>query len=470
MKECEPEQLYDDLDVEITDLDGQSRRGLAHYHRRQVTAVTTTFVILAILLIAASNVSARALLGGLFTRQNPQVSPSATILPGEGEFYIEGDPSWGQLWIDNRPIRALPIPGVDLPLHLAPGQHVLTWRATPFYDQQCILTVPPRFASDSCENDVNGYTHGNVAASIVTFAETLNLLLPDLGNALKQTMQAALDSLQTTDVVQPGEAYVLDPQNPACKPGKDEPSCYGIAKQPLRATLQVRLDTNPATNEMCTDPEPFCTYLHIDCYSLCSMNLYNVDAWNVYVPALASWTFTTLDGQVIERDVPDNSIWDFVTEKRQDELLIPLHILWNAAHTTWHVDVFPSASGVSASHEQFGMPVVACAAAMASAQLLLPPVYSNGEPLDWQWAFASGILSASGCVAVATLSLQQFQQITPADVPIPFCLHRFGVILAANLAAHQFWPSLPVADEQEQRLAQQLAAYLTFNNVQPGKR
>jgi hypothetical protein len=36
-------------------------------------------------------------------------------------------------------------------------------------------------------------------------------------------------------------------------------------------------------------------------------------------------------------------------------------------------------------------------------------------------------------------------------------LHRFGIILAANDAAHRYLPFLPLADTYEQKLAQQLA-------------
>lgn len=35
-------------------------------------------------------------------------------------------------------------------------------------------------------------------------------------------------------------------------------------------------------------------------------------------------------------------------------------------------------------------------------------------------------------------------------------LHRFGVALAANAAAHRYWPWLPVADPHEQETAQTL--------------
>jgi hypothetical protein len=54
---------------------------------------------------------------------------------------------------------------------------------------------------------------------------------------------------------------------------------------------------------------------------------------------------------------------------------------------------------------------------------------------------------------------QQNTQFTPA-FPAIFLLHRFGVILAANDAAHHYFPFLPLASIYEQKLAQQLAAGL----------
>jgi hypothetical protein len=53
------------------------------------------------------------------------------------------------------------------------------------------------------------------------------------------------------------------------------------------------------------------------------------------------------------------------------------------------------------------------------------------------------------CQATATSTISHTE--------LAYCLHRFGVNLAANEVAQRYWPYLPVADAGEQRLAQQLA-------------
>jgi hypothetical protein len=43
---------------------------------------------------------------------------------------------------------------------------------------------------------------------------------------------------------------------------------------------------------------------------------------------------------------------------------------------------------------------------------------------------------------------------------VAYCLHRFGVLLAANDLAHQQWPYLPVANAREKQLTQRLVSIL----------
>jgi hypothetical protein len=43
---------------------------------------------------------------------------------------------------------------------------------------------------------------------------------------------------------------------------------------------------------------------------------------------------------------------------------------------------------------------------------------------------------------------------------VAYCLHRFGVLLAANDVAHHQWPYLPVANAREKQLAQRLVSIL----------
>ncbi len=135
-----------------------------------------------------------------------------------------------------------------------------------------------------------------------------------------------------------------------------------------------------------------------------------------------------------------------------DESLISLRITWDSLG--WHVIV---PTGTSVQDSSFLNPT--CASTQDEVGPLEPPADANG-PVYLQWQFASGTLPATGCLAVGTP--QQNAGITPTPTYSPplvvYCLHRFGVLLAANDLAHRSWPYLPLADTYEQRLAQQLAA------------
>ena len=469
MKESEPR--YDDAEVEITDLDadvanehestrepsparvGSQARLCARRHRRPLTAASVALVALAVLLILASSASIRNLAGSLLARHNPSPTVAPTILLDSDLFYIDAAPPWGHLAIDGRYIAGLPIPGFGAPLRLSPGRHTLTWRASPFYDQQCTLTVPPNYASDTCEVDDGAYTYppGGLSISAISFEESLSTLPLELSAALASAAQVALAGKRSVGTVRSGELYALAPDNPACRPAATEPLCYAVAAQPLQAALNYQLDTGGHSNENCLDPQPNCSQQYQSCYVFCAAQSSPTGEWSVLVPVLPLWTFTTLSGAVVERDIPDNSLSDFATGRMTDELLMPLLITWNG--TEWNVLVPPTTNLQQVGI--FNNP--ACAAAASTLQSFEPPADASGQPVYLQWQFASGANPAAGCVGVGSPTSQQPFN-TPEAIPAPGVLYRFGVIVAVNDEAHRFWPQLPLADAYERQLAQQLLA------------
>ncbi len=469
MRDTEPEQSLDDFEVEITDLDEQRRPGRISpsspsrlwigEHKRPFALTSITLAALVLLLLVTSLPSIVALLA----HPAPTVAPTPTFFPGEDLFYVLADPPWGRLFVDGRVVKRLPIPNADPPLQLSPGHHTLTWQADPFYDQQCSLSVPANFAVDTCISNSTIAIQGGALTTIVTFAESLNTLSPDLGDAMKATVQAALDTRQSTSIVQPGEAYTLAPNNPTCRPGRGEPSCYAIATQPLRAALHLRLDTNASSNDYCNnDPETNCTRFNASCYFFCSTGTESANAtdiWDVFAPVLSLWTFATMQGKVLEQDVPDNSLWDYASGRISDESLLRMSIAWDPLRTRWSVTLSDPGS------QQSGLLGPSCSAASDNAQLLPPPSNAKGEPLDIQWQFVSSANSADGCLSIGSASPQQYFDVTPANVPISYFLFRFGVLLAANDTAHQFWPYIPLATGNAENIAQQL---ISIANNQPG--
>jgi hypothetical protein len=476
MGDLEHRQPQDDFTIEIADINelgetvadsdsgtpsaaqpptaGLEPRFSPRQRRRQLI-ITSAIVVLAFLVILGSTASVRELVSGVFIRPAP--TPVPTLAPGVDLFYVQGSPPWGHLSIDGHPIARLPNIGVNPPLRLSRGQHTLVWQAKPFQAQSCTLSVPARYDTDSCVNKETVQVSG-LLASIISFSVSLATLPGEQRTALIQAARAVIDTLQSTDTLRPGELYALSPQDPECKPSRPEPLCYATAKQPLKATLSLLLDTDAATNESCAGPQPGCTFLYQNCHLFCTGSEPASPAtqeWDVFAPARVAWDFATLDGRVLVRDVPDNSFWDYATGQINDEFLMPLRIMWDSLE--WHVTV---PSDASVRNTAFLNP--ACAATQQRVQLLQPPVGASGSPVYPQWQFASGPLPAAGCLAVGTPQQNAFTTTAPSTSPhlVAYCLHRFGVLLAANDTAHRFWPDLPMPDAYEQRLAQQLAALI----------
>lgn len=457
MGEVEPEASQNDFELEISDLDESDlparlshRAHLLSRPPGRLLILLNGLLLLTVVLLLISTPSVRNLVSGIFIP--PVSTPTATIVPGTDLFYITAEPSWGHLSVD-RHSTSLPTIGVDPPLRLAHGQHVLTWQANPFQTQQCTLSIPGNYATDTCR--LNGtiqlHLRSGISAWVITFSVSLATLSTSLRASLLQTAQTALDTQQSIVTVQPGERYALAPDDSACQHTAPEVQCYTTAHQPLRAHLHFQLDTNEHSTEMCIDPEPGCTFIHQDCRLFCVNSLAassSTQVWDVFAPALSLWTFTTMDGQVLARDVPDNSAWDHANGQRMDEPLMELNITWDSRG--WHVVSFDNTG------QPFGYFSPVCAAAQENVGNLQPPADANGLAIDLQWQFVPATPPASGCVVVGTPHPGDLVTPTPTHAPplVVDCLYRFGVLLAANQSSQQPLWRLPPADTYEQQLVQ----------------
>ena len=338
---------------------------------------------------------------------------------------------------------------IDPPLRFERGQHQLVWQADPFLAQRCTVSVPPNFA-DTCSDHETTQDSSGLSAWVITFSESLATLA---GTPRAALLQAALDARQSTDTVRPGEHYVLAADNPTCSRNDAQGfQCYATSSRPLRATLSFRLDTNEASNETCIDIQPGnCTLNYQDCRLFCTGSFLassSTPEWDVVAPVLSLWTFATMDGRVLARDVPDDSAQDYATGQTLDESLVQLHITWDSLG--WHVAV-----SVTMGSQGSGYFDPVCAAMTQQVRPLNPPADANGEPLYLQWQFASGTLPAAGCLAVGTSQPEDgLTTPTPPHAPQPvfYYLHRFGVLLAMNKLAQSAGLLVPLADAYEQQL------------------
>lgn len=468
METTESEQPQDDFDVKITNIDKPDddlhasetsqppspRHFWAQWRWLQL-AITVALAVLAVLIMLSTTAPMRDLVVGAFIHPGPM--PTPTLASGLDLFYVQGDPAWGQLSIDGQAIARLPVIRTDPPLRLARGRHVLTWRAYPFVPQVCTVSVPFNFTAGTCLVNETVQLDSDISAWVIRFPVSLDALPDEQRATLVRATQAALDVQQSIDTVRPGELYVLSPQSPACHPARPQPVCYAVAREPLQARLSFQLDTNTRLDEACLSPETSgaCTLSGRDCHLFCTSILSASSSgqeWDIVVPARVVWTFATASGQILEHDVSDNSLADYITGDPIDEVLVPLSIMWDGQN--WQVT-----SRIGVRSVSFFDPICVLTERYAISPFL-NTANINNTSASVQWQYASGARLATGCVAIGTL--QQSQPLPPVPTPSlsmkPYCLHRFGVLLAANEVAERYWPGLPLADAYEQQVAKQLAA------------
>ncbi len=230
---------------------------------------------------------------------------SAPVAIGDDLFYIEAYP-WGSVSIDSQTIAHLPIPGQDQPLRLSRGLHRIVWHAVPFQPESCIVFVPPQILNEpSCpyETDVSALAQGR----LVTFAPSLTNLPNNQRTALLQQAQAALDILQSSDIVQPGEEYATSPSNGVIS--------VKTAASSLHATLNIQLDTNSTSGRVCPQSNDLCqSPTGQDCRQFCTLQTLGLSpvgqaqlpplstsqkTWDVVAVVYAYWDYRTLSGQLV---------------------------------------------------------------------------------------------------------------------------------------------------------------------------
>jgi hypothetical protein len=474
MGDVESEQSQDDFEVEIADLDelgraansSKSARSLLHprfspRQRRLQSAITSSIVVLVILIILGSSAQVRELVGSRLP--GPTATPSAASGPETGLFYFQTSPSWGHLSLDGRVVAHLPGIGIDPPLRLARGRHVLEWRAEPFLAQRCVVTVPTNFDADSCHHQSSMQVGNGLIVSIITFSESLKMLPVTQRAMLIQAVLAELGAARYSEVVKTGEPYALasaiagSEHNP-CRLTSQLVLCYAIAAQPLKATLSFQLNTGTSQNEPCTNSGP-CSIDGQDCRLFCDTSeivgpawssLPALLGWNAIVLMRPLWQYATLDGQIIAHDQVDTFIGG-----QGNEYLVLLNIVWE--NPRWSIS-FPFSSSLLHPQLFFNDPV--CDSATNDTQTLQSQtINNNGMRIQAQYPLAPGANLAEGCIVEITQ--QPVLSITPtpsAPSQVAYFLHRFGVLLAVNELAHRLWPFLPVANAYEKQLAQQLVS------------
>lgn len=451
MNQNEHEDSQDDFELEITGLDDmagetppviraqQKSLFFLRRHRRLATFATTCFIALVVLLLLFSIAPTRQLL-------NPAGQQNTF------SYRLDASPPWGHLSVDGQVVSIAS--GRNYPLfNLARGQHTLSWRADPFPPQQCTLAIPVGSGIDTCKHPPIPPASGGTD-SYISFPADVTLLSPQQRNALLQATQVTFDRLQSSEMVRAGELYAQTGETgglnlPSCTVLQVAALCLADARQPLKATLRVQLDTKISPRVSCQAGA--CSSEGQNCHLFCAPFAYDSPdlavsstRWPAYVYVQLFWQFTTLQGQVIV----DNQADTFI-RGQQNDISVPLNITWNGRQ--WGVSIARTGDYVYSEN-----PV--CAAAMNDLYNLESAVpattaqdtYPSVNPVQ-------GTTFASGCLIA--LKLQKGGSLLPtpaASPPVVACImQRFGVLLAVNDAAHRLFPFLHVANAYEKQLAQQ---------------
>ncbi|TME06456.1 MAG: hypothetical protein E6I80_13715 [Chloroflexi bacterium] len=474
----EHEQPQDDFEVEIISLDQPSIigdrnnipfvplppkiRSTRHQPNWSLRlAIVASAVLLAFQVIPNSFSTMQSMMQQAVLPLIPASTPA--LPPGYDSFYMDKDIPWAKVFVDGHQIR-LPRIGVDEPLKLGRGHHLISWLAAPFQPQSCLLSIP--FASDdTCRFAFDTVVHKSSLYQVILLHESLNTLPLEQRTALVGTIQVVLGKLFTSEMVQPGEQYARE-------------SGPVTARQPLRATLHFQLDTN--SNWVCfanmqTHSGLLCGIDRQDCRQLCSAPWQFrqqrtaasiASGWFALAMTRSSWNYATGNGRIVARDQPVG----FVGPGLGQQLLL-LRIAWDSV---WHVNVllgpdlgppiytYTKTRGINGKYQPFITGAVQVAddpACIVARQFVLSgqaPGPQAGESTDAIVRLISASNPAIGCLVVATATDKT--DTTPAPIlPTARYIVRFGLLLAANPVAYLLRPGVPRADAYELSLVQQLA-------------
>lgn len=176
-------------------------------HRRVSVFGTVSLVGIALMILAGSVLPFQQI------REGKGLGPAPTPLPLSGPdlFYFNPLPSWGTVLLDGHPLAHVPVPIVrdEPPVRLPQGRHVLEWYAAPFAPQRCTLFVPTLWSAEQMCNVTHAPSTALASsASLVTIPVSLAQLPQHERVALIQATQSLLDTLPSTEAVQPGEHYI----------------------------------------------------------------------------------------------------------------------------------------------------------------------------------------------------------------------------------------------------------------------
>lgn len=238
-EEASPVASADDTPVQIVpldhDVDGNERVWLAPRRRAVLLrgAMAVVLVLLVVVMLASNVLSIGAVTREAFSRLFPASSPTLPPLPENSLYYLGLNVPNEQVMLDGRELRYIPRPGIDEPLKLAPGRHIIAWSAYSFRAQSCTISAPYAFG-DTCTFTPYQMKvpRSNLAAHMLQLNETLVTLPSNLRQSLQTVVETTVNGIQSSTIVQPEVSYFAAPRGET------------TARQPLIAALHFNYDTS----------------------------------------------------------------------------------------------------------------------------------------------------------------------------------------------------------------------------------
>lgn len=404
---------------EEADPDEYARLAVAPYldrrqHRLWKGLVVGGIVVMVLVAVLASIPDIAAVLPPL-----PWIAaPSAPLSPAASLVYLEGGVPWGKLNIDERPV-ALAYGGQQQDgFRLAPGTHILRYSAAPFADVICTISAPGR-ESDTCtEAFSDAATPSPIGIRMLDLRETPDRLPANAYARLRAAVVASIATVAPPAMVRPGDRY-----------------------QSANRTMVTTALPLPAQFAMVLNSDPYNlveTATMVGCVTLCGEDEYGSGTpqryWFIAANVVPLWRYTAPNGRTVEVPV------QIGISSGGAGIPLDLGVQWDGA---WRVVPFYGTAGN--------------ALCFAAYSIFDPgPALEAGPTGNFTTDCATGRDIGDGCL----ITLRPMGG-SGASTPSAEFLYRFGLLLAANRAAHALVAELPLANAAERERAQQLASAAT---------
>lgn len=339
---------------------------------------------------------------------------TAVLSPAASLVYLEGGVPWGKLAIDGKPVALAHGARQMASFRLAPGTHILRYSAAPFAAVTCTISAPG-LETDTCTEAFSEADNPPpLSMRILNLRETPDRLPADAYARLEAAVAASIANVAPPAVVRPGDRY--------------QSARRAIATAAVPLPAQFALVLNSDTYNMVQ------TATTINCVTLCDDGL-GTDTpqpyWFIAANVVPVWRYTAPDARTAEVPV-QISIYNTGAG-----IPLDLSVQWDGA---WHVAPFYG----TASN----------ALCFAAYSVFDPgPALEAGQSGGFTTSCAAGRDAGDGCLITLRPTAGDGTSAASAEY-----LYRFGLLLAANPAAHALTPEVPLANTTEQARAQQLAS------------